>query len=527
MIMSSAGHRMEKRFAVRDNSYKIRIYETTTFIKQREVEIPGAHLAGPISWSPDGRTFAVWQEGGDVKLLDENYVEIRSLKPNHGVTQFLWTTNSQQLALVGPQTSVWDTTTGQLKQTIASGGIADWVTPDQTMVIGRADGIQEIRSLIGPPIARSSDRGRPLNGLAMLAPDGSELVTRIGTDLLFWNAASGESKDKFTNVVPNNCDLRWSPDGKLLAAWSDKKLIVIARADCQTKADCVGHEAAISTCRWSSDSGRLVSVAGDNTLRIWNAAQGTELSKQYFETPPQDAAWSHDGKSLACVRKGELVFLTPDGTSITSRHPTPSDYAFRIGSAQGLAWSPDDSQLTTGIYNEKVITWNMGESNWDTIGDAYPIAPYVGAMSWSTDGTRLIASTTYGDAVAIEIDSGKAKQVFPCSFGQWRGDTHVFMTGLFNNLDLYGYDADNHQRTGVLIPSLSGGAGKSLCISNDGHVRGDIASIVYVALTEDGRQLTYRLADFEKTYDWKNDLRKLRFLVQQLPRHQRHLRYRV
>ena len=502
-----------KRFAVRDNSFKIRIYETATFVKLREFEVRGAHLNAPMSWSPDGSRFALLQESGDVKLLDGNeFNEKQILKPNQSISNLLWTTDSKRLVLIGSQTSVWDVETSKSLQSIAVGGVADWVAADQTLVIGRPDGIIEIRPLNGSPTGRSADRGRPMLGTALISPDGSELVTRTGADLMFWNSETGDAKESFTNSVALNSELSWAPDGKKLAAWADKKLLVVGRSNGQTIVECVGHEAAITTCNWNPSSDRLVSVSNDNTMRVWDVVKGTELAQQKFETPPQDAAWSHDGKSLAVIRKGELIFVAADGSTILDRHPTPGDYAYRIGSGHGLAWSPSDLHLTTGIYSDRVVTWNVAENNWDAISLDYQLAPFVGAMSWSSDGKRLIAATTYQDAASIDIQSGKSRSLFPCANGQWRADSHLFMTGLVNNLELYGFDADHHERTGVLVPVLSGGSGKSLCLSPDGHVRGDMASIVYVALTEDGRQLTYRQAEFEKEYGWKNDPARVKFL---------------
>jgi hypothetical protein len=57
------------------------------------------------------------------------------------------------------------------------------------------------------------------------------------------------------------------------------------------------------------------------------------------------------------------------------------------------------------------------------------------------------------------------------------------------------------------------GPGKHLFLSPEGHMRCSPAmsdDVVYVALTDDVRQVTLRQPEFEATYGWKNDPKKIR-----------------
>jgi hypothetical protein len=69
--------------------------------------------------------------------------------------------------------------------------------------------------------------------------------------------------------------------------------------------------------------------------------------------------------------------------------------------------------------------------------------------------------------------------------------------------------------TGELLASqiIWWGAGKHLFLSPEGHVQcspGMSEDVVYVALADDGRQLTLRPAEFAATYGWKNDPGRIR-----------------
>jgi hypothetical protein len=58
--------------------------------------------------------------------------------------------------------------------------------------------------------------------------------------------------------------------------------------------------------------------------------------------------------------------------------------------------------------------------------------------------------------------------------------------------------------------------GKHLFLSPEGHVRVSPAmreDVVYVALTDDGRQVTLRPAEFVAAYGWKNDPEKIRLAL--------------
>ena len=57
------------------------------------------------------------------------------------------------------------------------------------------------------------------------------------------------------------------------------------------------------------------------------------------------------------------------------------------------------------------------------------------------------------------------------------------------------------------------GPGKHLFLSPEGHSRCSekmSEDVVYVALTDDGRQVTLRQPEFEATYGWKNDPEQIR-----------------
>ena len=67
-------------------------------------------------------------------------------------------------------------------------------------------------------------------------------------------------------------------------------------------------------------------------------------------------------------------------------------------------------------------------------------------------------------------------------------------------------------KLGTLIPKMTGN--HWICIGPDGHYVGSAGvekHIVYVTVTDDGKQETYTPAEFARRYGWKNDPSKARF----------------
>ena len=69
--------------------------------------------------------------------------------------------------------------------------------------------------------------------------------------------------------------------------------------------------------------------------------------------------------------------------------------------------------------------------------------------------------------------------------------------------------------TGELLASqvIWWGPDKHLFLSPEGHMRCSPAmldNVVYVALTDNGRQVTLRPKEFEAAYGWKNNQEKIR-----------------
>ena len=92
----------------------------------------------------------------------------------------------------------------------------------------------------------------------------------------------------------------WSPDGlKLLSASWDNTLKVWDAAQGRCLLTLEGHSDPATACAWSPDGQKLLSASEDNTLRVWDAAQGRcLLSLEAHSNGVTACAWSPDDQKL-------------------------------------------------------------------------------------------------------------------------------------------------------------------------------------------------------------------------------------
>jgi len=498
-----------KQLAVGEHSGRVRILSIPAFNVLRT--LPTGSPAVNLSWSPNGK-WLVSNYGLDVRVLDSATLEVsKTFKSPLEPRQILWTPDSKQLVFTGTQAVLWDFEAGQQVKALPVAGAATWVKPGESLVFGRNDGLLEMRSLAGLPLARSVDRGRQLDGWHALSPDGSEVLTRIGKDALFFDAETGESRGTHRDVMGSYAYLEWAPDGRHYATWSGAEVRIIQRGDGEKVATLKGPKEGIHSVAWSPDAKQIVMTSPDKTVRIWDALTGRETAQQAFAGPAYDAVWSHGGEAVAVALLNETVLLNGDGTTITGRHAQTESYAFAAG-MHGLAWSPDDRWLTTGGTSSRVELLDVKSGEFSSVGTPLPVAPFGGSNAWANDGQRAFSRTGYGEGVLFELHRGTCIRLTPFLNAAWHADGRRLTVGLANQFELFGYDTQRQRRTGVLIPALANRPDQSLCIGGNGHVRGPASEVAYVALLQSGEQRTYSQQQFEKSFGWKNDSTQASFL---------------
>lgn len=209
----------------------------------------------------------------------------------------------------------------------------DW-SPDGTLVAsaGADATVRVLDAMTGAERLVYKGHTTPVPGLDF-SPDGTRIASAsyrmettpeggrqvIGT-VRVWDAATGENAFAVDAGVKPISMVRWSPDGRRIAAGSwDGEVHVFDAAEggrnhLTLKVPESEVYAAVNCVAWSPDGTRVVCGSKDRTARVYDAASGALLGTVEHEGWVTACAWSGDGASFVTGSEDNLVRVWDAGT---------------------------------------------------------------------------------------------------------------------------------------------------------------------------------------------------------------------
>lgn len=233
----------------------------------------------------------------------------------------------------------------------------------------------------------------PLAPVAAVAfsPDNKLLASGSYGQVAVWDVPSARPVKVLTNVLGAVNDLKFSPDGTILAvaggqpsAKGDLRLYQVA--DWKLLAVLRGHDDVVFSMAFSHDGTRLVSASFDHTVRVWDVTSRQPLrSFTYHSDFVYAVAFSPDGKYLASAGKDRVVNLVnaDSGKSVFTFSGMEQD-------VMALAYSPDGKSIVSSGFEAGIYWWNPTTGERAKLQGGHGVA--VHELAFSKDGKRLVSA---------------------------------------------------------------------------------------------------------------------------------------
>ncbi len=231
------------------------------------------------------------------------------------------------------------------------------------------------------------------------SPDGKLLAAGSYGRVTVWDVAGAKPVKVLTNVLGAVNDLRFSPDGSLLAvaggqpsAKGDLRLFAVA--GWKLVASLGGHQDVVFSVSFSPDGKRLASASFDKTVRVWDVAtRKAELTLTGHSDFVYSVAFSPDGTWLVSASKDRSVKLV-DATTGKSRFT----FSGMEQDVLTVAVSPDGKSVVSSGFESGLYWWNPQTGERVRLQNGHGGA--VHEIGFSKDGA-LVASASADKTVRL------------------------------------------------------------------------------------------------------------------------------
>lgn len=367
-----------------------------------------------LAWSPDGTFLATGSPNGIVEIWDttsgENLMNL--MGHSGGIDRMIWSPDGRYLITNSSQDSsirLWEAATG--RQVLVLNG--SWWTldlsPDGRELASRFVGARSIRVWDLSPLPPVFPNSRMIFGDVKWSPDGKYLAA---------NTFVGEAANDYHGTTTNlEVLIDWSPDSTRIAGplFNPARSVIVNAKNGEVLVELntppPEPDGAYFSHGWSPDGSMVASsnYPGCWTV-IWDPNTGDELAR----TPTYNChlmrpMFSPDSQLLATgcnytegdtpvrifnAHTGELVRELPsqDGWSISP------------------VWSPDGKYLAVSYEKAMVRIWDT--STWQVVQSFTAHKKEVWDVNWSPDGTRLVSGDWSGIGYVWDFATGHAVQSF-------------------------------------------------------------------------------------------------------------------
>ncbi len=161
---------------------------------------------------------------------------------------------------------------------------------------------------------------------------------------------------------------------------------------------------------WSPDGSRLITRGRDLT-RVWDVATWQEIAWMNDSSGLFSASWRPDGQRIASIETGFVfIYDANTGEYLQDEIIRIPEAIWSVAGMWSAAWHPSDSDLiATGFADGTVRLWSQSGELRNTLKVS---TSRIGFLSWSPNGTYLLARDDETSITLIDADLPRIARVF-------------------------------------------------------------------------------------------------------------------
>ncbi len=259
---------------------------------------------------------------------------------------------------------------------------------------------------VGPPSLPSID----------VSPDGSKIAVAAFYEVVLLDAESGQNVGRLVGLSPRINSVRFSPDGKRLAAvggtpsvrgevqiWDlDSKELTLSRS--------VTYD-ALCGASWSPDGSKLAFGATDNVIRAIDTSSGEQILFQGAHNDwVRDTAFTPDGKHVISVARDMSCKLTEVETERFIDNITSITPGALSGGLSSVTAHPNRNEIFVGGADGVAKVYRVFRETARKIGDdanlvrKFPkMSGRISSVAINSDATRLAAASTLDGKSEVRV----------------------------------------------------------------------------------------------------------------------------
>ncbi|KAK3823459.1 MAG: WD40-repeat-containing domain protein [Benniella sp.] len=326
--------------------------------------------ANSCAYSPDGKSFAVGLEDGNINVYaTSNWERIGTLS---GHTSYIcsvsYSPKGNQIASAGRDRTIrlWDSKLGSLIYTLSGHDrlVSRVAYSPRGCQVASASGDRTVRlwdATTGDCVRTLHGHDRAVLGVAY-SPKGLEIAS-CGVDLTIrlWNAMTGECIRILSGHTDWVQSVAYSPQGDQLASSSrdmNVRLWDVETGVCRHVL--TGHSGDVNNIAYSPNGDQIASASMDSTVRVWEAETG--ICRQTLTghtTGVADIVFALDGNQIATCSADKTVRLSD--VSVEASRSAMSGHSSTVCC---IKCSPEGDLVASCSVDQTIRLWDSktGES---------------------------------------------------------------------------------------------------------------------------------------------------------------------